>query len=158
MVGISLKKRKFKVFSNSEEHIVEVEEVNSEGEEVKLSSQVADEINLFVGKNGYSFKVQEILEYLPASTATLTTETAKIKPEEKAEVIEGTPVKAPMRGTIVKIHVKVGDKVRKGQPIFALEAMKMENIIEAPADGVVKQIYASIGKSVATGEVLAVIG
>lgn len=102
--------------------------------------------------------MQEVLEHLPASTTTLTVEAAKIKPEEKVEVVEGTPVKAPMRGTIVKIHVKVGDKVSKGQPVFALEAMKMENIIEAPVDGIVKQIYVSIGKSVATGEVLAVIG
>lgn len=52
-------------------------------------------------------------------------------------------IKSPMPGTIVKVYVKVGDKVKKGQALFVMEAMKMEHTMKAPADGVVKAVNSS---------------
>ena len=66
-------------------------------------------------------------------------------------------VKAPMPGTVVKINVKVGDAVKKGDVLCVLEAMKMENDIMAPADGVVASVETSQGASVATDAVLVTI-
>lgn len=66
----------------------------------------------------------------------------------------GIPVKAPMPGTIVKVNVAVGDKVKKGDVLCVLEAMKMENDIMAPADGTVASLSATKGASVATDAVL----
>ena len=63
-------------------------------------------------------------------------------------------LKAPMPGTIVKVNVKVGDAVKKGDVLCVLEAMKMENDIMAPADGVVASVETSQGASVATDAVL----
>ena len=63
-------------------------------------------------------------------------------------------VKAPMPGTIIKVNVKVGDAVKKGDVLCVLEAMKMENDIMAPADGVVASVEAAKGASVATDAVL----
>lgn len=63
-------------------------------------------------------------------------------------------IKAPMPGTIVKVNVKVGDAVKKGDVLCVLEAMKMENDIMAPADGVVASVETSQGASVATDAVL----
>ncbi len=63
-------------------------------------------------------------------------------------------VKAPMPGTLIKMNVKVGDGVKKGDVLCVLEAMKMENDICAPADGVVASIEANQGASVATDAVL----
>ena len=57
-------------------------------------------------------------------------------------------LKAPMPGLIIDIKTAVGDKVKKGQALMIMEAMKMENIIKAPADGVVKQIFIEKSKSV----------
>lgn len=49
-------------------------------------------------------------------------------------------IKAPMPGLVLKVLVAEGDEVKKGDNLFVLEAMKMENIIKAPADAVVKTI------------------
>ena len=59
-----------------------------------------------------------------------------------------------MPGTLIKVNVKVGDAVKKGDVLCVLEAMKMENDIMAPADGVVASVEAAQGASVATDAVL----
>jgi pyruvate carboxylase subunit B len=72
--------------------------------------------------------------------------------------VDGTPMKAPMPGMIVKYSKQVGDAVTKGDTVVILEAMKMENALQAPADGTVKAINYSSGDSVAKNDVLCVIG
>jgi len=72
--------------------------------------------------------------------------------------VEGTPLKAPMPGMIVKYLKQVGDEVNKGETVVILEAMKMENALQAPAAGAVKGINFSSGDSVAKDDVLCVIG
>ena len=81
----------------------------------------------------------------PASTA------------QKADVT-GTLLLAPMPGMIVKYMKNVGDAVTKGETIVVLEAMKMENALTAPCDGVVKAIQFKSGDTVAKGASLCVIG
>ncbi len=66
-------------------------------------------------------------------------------------------VSAPMQGTIVKVHVKAGDKVAEGDPICVLEAMKMENEVKAPNGGEVVDLRVQAGDTVASGEVVAII-
>lgn len=63
-------------------------------------------------------------------------------------------IKAPMPGTILKLNVKVGDSVKSGDVVCVLEAMKMENDICAPQDGVVSSVEVAQGASVATDAVL----
>ena len=63
-------------------------------------------------------------------------------------------IKAPMPGTIVKVNVKAGDSVKRGDVLCVLEAMKMENEIMAPADGTVAGVNVSAGESVQTDAVL----
>jgi 3-methylcrotonyl-CoA carboxylase alpha subunit len=55
---------------------------------------------------------------------------------------------APMPGKVVAVRVTLGDKVRKGQPLIIVEAMKMEHTITAPADGIVGAINANVGDQV----------
>ena len=64
-------------------------------------------------------------------------------------------ITAPMPGTILKVVAKSGDKVKRGQVLVVLEAMKMENEIVAPSDGVVATINVTGGTSVNAGELLA---
>ena len=73
------------------------------------------------------------------------------KAAPKAAAAGGTPINAPMRGTIVDIKVKVGDKVTNGTVVDVLEAMKMENDIVSDKDGVVAAICVNKGESVETG-------
>ena len=63
----------------------------------------------------------------------------------------GKPVTAPLPGVIIEISVKVGDTVKQGQQVAVLEAMKMENVIEATHDGTVTAINVSKGDSVLEG-------
>jgi len=69
---------------------------------------------------------------------------------------DGT-VGAPMQGTIVKVLVSVGDAVEPGQALLVLEAMKMENHINAEQGGTVKEVRVGAGDNVGTGDVLVVI-
>lgn len=71
--------------------------------------------------------------------------------------VSGEPVKSPMPGSILDVKASVGAKVKKGQLLFILEAMKMENEIFASIDGVVSQIMVSKGSSVSTNDILMVI-
>ncbi len=74
-----------------------------------------------------------------------------------AEIAEGVRVKAPMPGAIIEVKVRVGQKVKAGDVLFLLEAMKMENEVVAPQEGTVKQILVSKGSAVETDAPLAVI-
>jgi acetyl-CoA/propionyl-CoA carboxylase biotin carboxyl carrier protein len=69
---------------------------------------------------------------------------------------DGT-VSAPMQGTIVKVLVSAGDAVEAGQSLLVLEAMKMENHINAEASGTVAEVRVNAGDTVGTGDVLVVI-
>jgi biotin carboxyl carrier protein len=70
---------------------------------------------------------------------------------------EGSLV-APMPGTIIEILVKEGQRVRKGQDLMVMEAMKMEHKIQSPKDGEVISISHKIGQRVDMGAILVEIG
>lgn len=53
---------------------------------------------------------------------------------------------APMPGKVIKLVAKTGDKVKKGEPLIILEAMKMEHVVRAPYDGEVKAVLAEPGQ------------
>ena len=63
-------------------------------------------------------------------------------------------IKAPMPGLILDLKVKAGDEVKKGDVVLILEAMKMENIIKSPGDGIVKEVKVSLKQSVEKNQVL----
>ena len=66
-------------------------------------------------------------------------------------------VRAQMPGKIVKVHVKAGDTVTKGQSLIVMEAMKMENEIKATHAGVIEKLVVSEGQAVESGADLLVI-
>jgi biotin carboxyl carrier protein len=66
----------------------------------------------------------------------------------------GGGLEAPMPGVVTRVMVADGDRVTKGQPLVALEAMKMEHLIRAPRDGRVKTLHARAGEMVGGGKAL----
>ncbi|MHB8171277.1 MAG: biotin/lipoyl-containing protein [Thermincolia bacterium] len=74
-----------------------------------------------------------------------------------ASATGGGDVKAPMPGVILGVKVKPGDKVKVGDVIVILEAMKMENEISAKKAGIIKEVKVSEGQIVGLGDILAVI-
>jgi pyruvate carboxylase subunit B len=66
----------------------------------------------------------------------------------------GGVVKAVMPGVVVEVLVEPGQEVAEGQPLLILEAMKMQNEIPAPGDGVVKDLHAAAGAAVGAGDKL----
>lgn len=64
---------------------------------------------------------------------------------------------APMPGTVTVVKTTAGETVRKGQPLLVLEAMKMEHVIAAPHDGVVSELRAAAGATVAMEDLLVVV-
>jgi acetyl-CoA/propionyl-CoA carboxylase biotin carboxyl carrier protein len=69
----------------------------------------------------------------------------------------GGTITAPMQGTIVKVMVEVGQAVEPGQAVVVLEAMKMENHINAEKAGTVQEVRVSAGDAVGNGDVLVVV-
>ena len=67
-------------------------------------------------------------------------------------------VKSPLPGVILQVNCKVGDTVKRGQNLLVLEAMKMENNINADRDGKIIEIKVNKGDSVLEGADLVVIG
>ena len=83
------------------------------------------------------------------------------KPQAAAPVATpaaGNALKAPLPGTITAVNVKVGDKVNAGDVVIILEAMKMQNNIEAENAGTITAINVTPGDSVMEGAVLLTIG
>jgi len=66
-------------------------------------------------------------------------------------------LRAPMPGKVVAVPVKAGDPVKKGQPVVVIEAMKMEQALTAPYDGVVESVGFNVGDQVGADAVLAVV-
>lgn len=78
-------------------------------------------------------------------------------PEKPVAAEEPGTVTAPMPGSILDVLVKVGDRVQAGDTVVKLEAMKMENDLQASIAGEVKEVRVSKGDNVSVGEVLVVV-
>lgn len=144
-----MKNYKFKI--NGTEYNVDINAV--EGQEISLDV------------NGTPYKVtvdQEIKQ--PKKTVVkpqprISAASGDVQKSSPAPVAgAGTKVTTPLPGVILDVFVNVGDKVAAGQRLVLLEAMKMENNIEAESAGTVTEVKVRKGDSVLEGDVLVVIG
>ncbi|MBR0207481.1 MAG: biotin/lipoyl-binding protein [Oscillospiraceae bacterium] len=116
-------------------------------------------------EQGEAMLVDEYEAYAPAPAAAPVAAPAAAAPAAPAPapapaaaaLAAGEVVKSPMPGNILKIVVSQGQKVKEGDVLIVLEAMKMENEIVAPRAGSVAQIAVSKGQVVETGSPLVVI-
>lgn len=110
-------------------------------------------LKVTVNGTAYDVVVEET-----GSIVNISEEQITQKPEEKKEETKNNfgseKIEAPMPGVIVSVNVSVGQKIKKGDVLVILEAMKMENEIMAPRDGEVASVNVNKGDSVNSGELL----
>jgi len=112
-----------------------------------------------VNVNGteYAISIELMSEEEAKASKAQAPKAAPAAPAAPKAAGEGEQILAPMQGTILSVKVKEGDSVSKGQVLFILEAMKMENEIMAGCDGVVTSVCVAEGASVSNGTVLCTI-
>ena len=99
--------------------------------------------------------VDSLVEVVPSVSGVIDVKSTghSIRPRATEE----GDVTTPMPGAVVKIKVRIGDKVEAGDTVLIVEAMKMENEVHTPVSGVVEKIYVAEGDSVNPDEVLVVV-
>ena len=102
---------------------------------------------VFFELNGQPREVEVIDKSIESKAATRV----------KADAADPTHVAAGMPGMVIGVAVKQGDKVTKGQKLLALEAMKMETVINAERDGEITQLLVQSGSQVETGDLLFIL-
>jgi len=80
--------------------------------------------------------------------------TPKARSRPKADLADALQVGAPIPGLVATLAVSVGQKVAKGDKLLMMEAMKMQTTVYAPADGVVEALYAQVGDTVESKDLL----
>ncbi len=123
--------RKFQVVVNGQPYVVEVEELGASAP-IQYAAPAPAPV-----------AAAPVPEAAPAPAA---------KPQVSAAPAGAETIKAPMPGSILKVQVNTGDAVKKGQVLCILEAMKMENEIISPRDGVVAAVMVQKGVSVNAGD------
>lgn len=115
--------------------------------------------------NGTPYKVEILTEKKKASKPAIKRPTVTAAPVAAAPVApaasagaQGTGVKSPLPGVILDVCVKVGDEVKVGQKVAVLEAMKMENNINADRDGKIVAVKVNKGDSILEGSDIVIIG
>lgn len=108
-----------------------------------------------VNVNGSLYEVE--IEEMQAPATMSAAKPAPAAPAAPVAAGAGAKVNAPMPGTILDVRVQNGAKVKKGDVLVILEAMKMENEIQAPCDGTVTSVAVRKGDSVETQALICTI-
>lgn len=133
---------------------------------VTVNSVAGDKAEVTVNGVVYQVKIEnnEVVNAVPASVQPVnampaaTPVAAAPAPAAAPASGAGKPVNSPLPGVIVAVKVKVGDAVKNGQVVAILEAMKMENEIQAEFDGVVTSVNVAQGDSILEGAPIVTIG
>lgn len=137
------------------------------GNEYNVAINSVDGTNASVTVNGTDYQVElENAPAAPVQTAPAAAPVAAPAPAAPAASAAPKPaasgagkaVTSPLPGVIIAVKVNVGDSVKTGQEVAVLEAMKMENSIEATQDGTVTAIHVAKGDSVLEGAAIVTIG
>ena len=134
-----------------------------DGNPYTVAIEEAGETSAKVTVNGETYNVEwekpkeekPVVKVKPVAAKPATAPAPAAAPA--AAPVSGNAIKTPLPGVIIDVKVNVGDTVKKGDTVVVLEAMKMENNINADRDGKVVSIAVSKGDTVADGAPLVVL-
>ena len=150
--------RKFTVVVDDEPFEVTVEDKNPPVLQAAAYAPAPQPVPQQAPQSGAPVRQPEAQSPRPAPAPKAAEE--KPKAQESAPAASpasGTPIKAPMPGTIIRFEKKVGDAIKEGDTVVILEAMKMENSLTALASGILKSINYKEGDAVAKNDVICII-
>jgi glutaconyl-CoA/methylmalonyl-CoA decarboxylase subunit gamma len=145
--------KKFKFTINGNQYETEIQNIDDNIAEVEVNGTL---YKVEVERGLKTVKTPKLVRSTVAPSTDIRPSTAKTS-SPSAPKGTGT-IKSPLPGVILDIFVKQGDVVKIGQKLLMLEAMKMENNIEADQAGTVVSISKNKGDSVMEGDVLIIIG
>lgn len=134
--------------------------VNGNKYDVAVGDRVNNKVEVTVNGVTYNVETGAQASEAPAkaqSPAKVQSPAGVVTSAAKSAATGSRSVKAPLPGTIREICVAVGDKVQEGQKVIILEAMKMENNIDADVAGTVTAINVSVGDNVMADDVMITI-
>jgi biotin carboxyl carrier protein len=103
--------------------------------------------------NGKTYNV--LLEAIEEVNNSISIENKEVKVENKVTVVGDTKdVLSPIQGSVINVLVKTGQKVKKGDVLLLIEAMKLENEVNAPSDCEIVEILVDKGQTVTTNQVV----
>lgn len=139
--------------------------INGNDYEVDITNVEDNLVELEVNGSPYTVEVDQALQSsktpkLVRSVAVPSTDAhpSMAKTSNPQEPKGVGSIKSPLPGVILDIYVNVGDRVKVGQKLLTLEAMKMENLIESDKEGTIASITKQKGDSVMEGDILISIG
>ncbi len=144
---------------NGQNYNVQIDDVNEDSTAARvIVNGTAYEVEIAGAKAAATSKPQVAPAPKEANSAMIKPATAAPSPRLNAVApSSGYTVKCPLPGTVLSVKVAVGDTVSRGQTLVILEAMKMENNIDADREGRVKEILVQQGATVMEGDNLIVI-
>lgn len=157
--------KEFQVETDKEKKLVNGKEINANIIEIRDGK-----FHILVKNKSYSAEIVEIIHAEKKVTVKINQTVYHVLVRDKydellrelgmdnANTKLAADVKAPMPGLVLNVMVEPGQLIKKGDAIVVLEAMKMENILKASADGEVKKIHVKKGDKVEKNQVMVNLG
>ncbi len=160
---------RFRIVVDGEDHEIEIEggppsltvRVDGAAYRIRVSS-TGGGYRVRLGKTQHEVEIRGTQVFVDGQPHAVSAEPAALDQASGASsgsarsgaVLE---VRPPMPGRVVKVRVAVGDRVKRGQTLVVLEAMKMQNEVPAPVDAVVRSLAVAEGESIPGDRVIAVL-
>ena len=158
IITINNRKHSVKINNSSEVEInnrkvpAEVSQINNNAYLLRFGNKVFEITAHKLEKDKYGVLIDGC--YFDALVRTQLQENANDLQKNKNVASKKLNIKAPMPGLLLKLKKNIGDSVKVGEPLLILEAMKMENEIRSPANGIVKEILFKEGQSVEKNSII----
>ena len=150
MIKATINHKEFELEVLSETRV----ELNSQIKELDVISQSKNKKHAIIDNKSYSIEYVSFDTEKKITTIKVNNNTYQVSLKDKYDLLLKElgmsnmatkvvkEIKAPMPGLVVSIEVKIGQEIKAGDSVIILEAMKMENVLKSPVDGVIKNIKA----------------